>query len=68
MKLLLTGGQILSKLTRYTRNYSYLANMEKHGVVPDVVPVAPIEVAVVKYGNLALELGNELTPTQVKVG
>jgi len=40
--------------------------MEKHGVVPDVVPVAPAEVATVKYGNLALDLGNELTPTQVK--
>ncbi|KAL0278184.1 UNVERIFIED_CONTAM: hypothetical protein PYX00_000080 [Menopon gallinae] len=40
--------------------------MEKHGIVPDVIPVAPTEVATIKYGNLALQLGNELTPTQVK--
>ena len=41
--------------------------MEKFEIVPDVVKVAPAEVAEIKYGNLALSLGNELTPTQVKV-
>lgn len=41
--------------------------MEKHGVVPDVIPVAPAKEAVIKYGNLDLTMGNELTPTQVKV-
>ena len=67
MRVLVTGGRFLYKLTNITRNFSYLANMEKHEVVPDVIPVAPAEVATVKYGNLALDLGNELTPTQVKV-
>lgn len=41
--------------------------MEKYEVVPDVVKSAPSEVAEIKYGNLALNLGNELTPAQVKV-
>ncbi|KAK6643612.1 hypothetical protein RUM43_005122 [Polyplax serrata] len=40
--------------------------MEKYEVVPDVVKSVPSEVAEIKYGNLALNLGNELTPAQVK--
>lgn len=42
-------------------------NMEKLQVVPDVVPVAPTEVAKVTYvSGVSCDLGNELTPTQVK--
>ncbi|XP_031336016.1 protein D2-like isoform X2 [Photinus pyralis] len=41
--------------------------MEKEGVVPDVIDVAPKEVAEVHYpSGVHVELGNELTPTQVK--
>ncbi|XP_060536978.1 phosphatidylethanolamine-binding protein homolog F40A3.3-like isoform X2 [Cylas formicarius] len=41
--------------------------MEKHGVVPDVIDVAPDQIAEVKFPSGAkVELGNELTPTQVK--
>lgn len=41
--------------------------MEKHGVIPDVISVAPKEIAEIKYGNVKVNLGDELTPTQVKV-
>lgn len=45
----------------------YSAKMEAHQVVPDVIPVAPKEVAVVKYDSgVSVNQGNELTPTQVK--
>lgn len=41
--------------------------MEKHQVVPDVVPVAPTEVATVTYDSgVSANEGNELTPRQVK--
>ncbi|XP_014250544.1 protein D3-like [Cimex lectularius] len=41
--------------------------MDKHLVVPDVVPVAPKGVLKVEYpGGLVVDFGNELTPTQVK--
>lgn len=41
--------------------------MEKHQVVPDVIPVAPAEVAKVSYASgVSVNEGNELTPTQVK--
>uniref|UniRef100_A0A1W7RAP7 Protein D3 n=1 Tax=Hadrurus spadix TaxID=141984 RepID=A0A1W7RAP7_9SCOR len=40
--------------------------MDKHKVVPDVVDTAPRHVAEIQYGSLAVNLGNELTPTQVK--
>ncbi|XP_058056441.1 phosphatidylethanolamine-binding protein homolog F40A3.3-like [Anopheles bellator] len=41
--------------------------MEKHEVVPDVIPVAPAAVAKVSYPSGAVvEEGNVLTPTQVK--
>ncbi|KAK5639487.1 hypothetical protein RI129_011979 [Pyrocoelia pectoralis] len=41
--------------------------MEKEAVVPDVIDVAPKEVAKVDYpSGVKVEQGNELTPTQVK--
>ena len=41
--------------------------MKKHCVVPDVVDVAPEVVAEVSYpSGVKVDLGNELTPTQVK--
>ncbi|GLG96298.1 AAEL012666-PA [Gryllus bimaculatus] len=41
--------------------------MDKHQVVPDVIDKAPAEVAEVTFKSGAkAELGNELTPTQVK--
>ncbi|XP_001851387.2 protein D3 [Culex quinquefasciatus] len=41
--------------------------MEKHQVVPDVIPVAPAELAKVSYASgVSVNEGNELTPTQVK--
>lgn len=41
--------------------------MEKHRVVPDVVPVLPEEVLKISYpSGVTVNLGNELTPTKVK--
>ncbi|KAF5286221.1 hypothetical protein FQR65_LT02233 [Abscondita terminalis] len=41
--------------------------MEKESVVPDVIDVAPKELAEVNYpSGVAVKEGNELTPTQVK--
>ncbi|CAH1156113.1 unnamed protein product [Phaedon cochleariae] len=41
--------------------------MEANGVVPDVIEVAPQEVVQVSYpSGVKVDLGNELTPTQVK--
>lgn len=41
--------------------------MEAHQVVPDVLDVAPKSVATVNYpSGVSMNLGNELTPTQVK--
>lgn len=41
--------------------------MEKHQVVPDVVPVAPIDIATITYvSGVSCNAGNELTPRQVK--
>lgn len=43
------------------------ANMKKHEIVPDVIDVAPNQVVDVIYsGGIRADLGNELTPTQVK--
>ncbi|EEB16280.1 phosphatidylethanolamine-binding protein, putative [Pediculus humanus corporis] len=65
--LLLTGGKLLRGFAECPkRRFCNVATMEKFEIVPDVVKVAPAEVAEIKYGNLALSLGNELTPTQVK--
>ncbi|XP_072395828.1 protein D2-like [Diabrotica undecimpunctata] len=51
-----------------TRFYSTLSkNMEKHGVVPDVIDVAPEQEVEVSYpSGVKVDSGNELTPTQVK--
>lgn len=50
-----------------SRSYSIKAKMEKHEVVPDVIPVAPAEVAKVTFDSgVSCEEGNVLTPTQVK--
>ncbi|GFY59127.1 phosphatidylethanolamine-binding protein 1 [Trichonephila inaurata madagascariensis] len=43
-----------------------LKAFEKHGVVPDVISSAPKAVAEIKYKDAVVNLGNELTPTQVK--
>jgi len=43
-----------------------LEEMEKEQIVPEVIDAAPKTVLDVKYGDLAVKLGNELTPTQVK--
>ncbi|GIZ02174.1 phosphatidylethanolamine-binding protein 1 [Caerostris extrusa] len=39
---------------------------EDAGIVPDVIDVAPPYVAEVRYNDNVVNLGNELTPTQVK--
>ncbi|XP_019880293.1 protein D2 isoform X1 [Aethina tumida] len=62
--------KLLSRNTfnQFTRCFSAVAkNMEKHGVVPDVIDAAPSAVAEVTYPSGAkVDLGNELTPTAVK--
>ncbi|XP_037040187.1 protein D2-like [Bradysia coprophila] len=41
--------------------------MEQHQIVPDVISVAPVEVAKVTYpGGITVNQGNELKPRQVK--
>lgn len=41
--------------------------MEKHEIVPDVIPVAPAEIAKISYpSGVTVNEGNELTPTKVK--
>ncbi|KAG5878106.1 hypothetical protein JTB14_017973 [Gonioctena quinquepunctata] len=43
------------------------AKMKSHGVVPDVIDVAPNDILEVTYpSGVKVDLGNELTPTQVK--
>ncbi|XP_031618986.1 protein D2-like [Contarinia nasturtii] len=50
-----------------TRNYAVNITMDKHAIVPDVIPFAPTEVAKVTYvSGVSANEGNELTPTQVK--
>ncbi|XP_014291689.1 protein D3 [Halyomorpha halys] len=45
---------------------SRLSAMEKHQVVPDVLPTVPSSVLSVNYPDHKVDLGNELTPTIVK--
>ncbi|CAH1404411.1 unnamed protein product [Nezara viridula] len=45
---------------------SKLTPMEKHQVVPDVLPIAPASILSVQYPDHNVDLGNELTPTIVK--
>lgn len=60
----LSKNLLKSNLYRF---YSAKGKMENHQVVPDVISVAPSEVATVSYpSGLSVNLGNELTPTQVK--
>lgn len=60
----LSRNLIKSVAARY---YAVNKTMEKHQVVPDVIPVAPTEVAKVTYiSGVSANEGNELTPTQVK--
>lgn len=60
----LSKSLIKSVAARY---YAVNVTMEKHQVVPDVIPVAPAEVAKVSYNSgVTVEEGNELTPRQVK--
>lgn len=40
--------------------------MEAHAISPDVVDVIPAQVIRVKYGDLEVNMGNTLTPAQVK--
>ncbi|XP_054711037.1 protein D3-like [Uloborus diversus] len=40
--------------------------MKKFGIVPDVIDQAPSEIVKIKYGDKSFELGEELTPTDVK--
>lgn len=50
-----------------TRSFAVQVTMDKHEIVPDVIPVAPTEVATVTYNSgVSCQEGNELTPTQVK--
>lgn len=47
--------------------YAVNITMDKHQIVPDVIPVAPTELAKVSYvSGVSANEGNELTPTQVK--
>lgn len=49
------------------RYYAVNITMDKHQIVPDVIPVAPTDVAKVSYvSGVSANEGNELTPTQVK--
>jgi len=45
---------------------SGIEEMEKEQVIPDVIDQVPKSVLSVQYGDLKVNLGNELTPTQVK--
>jgi len=40
--------------------------MDSDGIVPDVIDVLPTDIMEVKYGDLQVNNGNELTPSQVK--
>lgn len=66
----LTSISVLSRnLIRsvVSRGFAVKVTMDAHKVVPDVIPVAPAEVAKVSYAdNVTVNEGNELTPTQVK--
>lgn len=60
-----TGKNILTQSFRMSSTVTKA--MEKHEIVPDVIPVAPTEIAKVSYvSGVSANEGNELTPTQVK--
>lgn len=54
------------KLIRFTYKKQTIKILEKNGIVPDVIDEAPKEKLTVIYDNKNLELGEELTPTEVK--
>ncbi|XP_076372164.1 protein D3-like isoform X1 [Tachypleus tridentatus] len=41
-------------------------DMDGNDIVPDVIDTIPVHVMTVHYGDYKVDLGNELTPTQVK--
>ncbi|CAG2111928.1 unnamed protein product [Medioppia subpectinata] len=68
-------GRLLFKLDEFAKKYNLGAplaaslweTMEKHGVIPDVIDSAPTHVLHVRYPSGAEpQLGNELTPHEVK--
>ncbi|XP_063241570.1 uncharacterized protein LOC134541808 [Bacillus rossius redtenbacheri] len=60
-------GQCGRPVKTCSRLLSQLPRMEKAGVVPDVIAKAPGEVLKVAYpSGVEVQMGNELTPTQVK--
>ncbi|KAJ9580128.1 hypothetical protein L9F63_004201, partial [Diploptera punctata] len=65
-KFLTAGTVILSGYTVNMDDSNVKAKMEANEIIPDVIDVAPTEVLQVKYGSLKVNMGNELTPTQVK--
>lgn len=41
--------------------------MGKQKIVPDLIPVAPKDVIEIKYGEISVNMGNQMTTIQVKV-
>ncbi|XP_026489055.1 protein D3-like isoform X1 [Vanessa tameamea] len=65
--LLLAEGTMVNFRVLSRAMSSVARAFEGHGVVPDVVPKAPTTDIKVKYpSGVEVNLGNELTPTQVK--
>jgi len=59
----------LASQSRYVasrKTMSVADKFKEYEVVPDVVSKAPQQLVEVKYGNVQVNLGNNLTPTQVK--
>ncbi|XP_037958185.1 protein D3 [Teleopsis dalmanni] len=68
-KNFIINSQHIKPVTKISSRYSSTisASMEKNGVVPDVIPCAPKEIAKICYASGATVCeGNVLTPTQVK--
>ncbi|XP_067132921.1 protein D3-like isoform X2 [Centruroides vittatus] len=61
------NGRLTSRVSTEPGNLTLVNSMEENGVVPDVLDTAPRYIAEIKYeGGETVNLGNELTPTQVK--
>ncbi|XP_069686875.1 protein D3-like [Periplaneta americana] len=56
----------VSNVVADSNNEDVAAAMKECGIVPDVIDIAPKEFIQIRYGHLSVNLGNELTPTQVK--
>jgi phosphatidylethanolamine-binding protein (PEBP) family uncharacterized protein len=52
--------------SRYFAKMSVADKFKEHGVVPDVIHQAPAHPLEVRFGSNQVNLGNTLTPTQVK--